>query len=83
MMSNEQRQKWNAYGKEVYNWNKMHGICVKCRHTDALPGRVLCQECNRKHLNKQSEEKEKRREYMRLYMRKVRQRQKETLCNEQ
>ena len=33
---------------EMYMWYKAHGICVSCRHEDAMLGRVRCFDCLKK-----------------------------------
>jgi hypothetical protein len=36
-----------VYGKELYNYRKAHGICVRCGKEDATQG-LRCAECVRK-----------------------------------
>ena len=33
---------------DYYNLYKQHHICVKCKKNDALPNRVMCEECSEK-----------------------------------
>jgi hypothetical protein len=60
------------YERETYAWLKSHGICVRCRHHDAVKGQVRCPECAAKERDRMRNYKVdpvKHREYMRVYMR--------------
>lgn len=38
---------------EMYMWYKAHGICVSCRHEDAMIGHVRCFDCLEKERKRQ------------------------------
>ena len=62
------------YARETYRWYKLHGICVKCHTSDAMPDRVMCTDCaecarERSRMYYRKQDPVKRREYMREYMR--------------
>lgn len=35
----------SSYSRELYQWYKEHGICVRCHRTDAAYGFVSCPDC--------------------------------------
>ena len=41
----EQYQRMLEDNVRRYWWLKEHGVCVRCALRDAIPGRVLCEEC--------------------------------------
>ena len=47
-MSPEARAHKNEYRKELYVWYKERGLCVKCGHNYAEPGRIYCKVCGEK-----------------------------------
>ena len=59
--------------KEVYQWYKAHGICVRCHGREAEPYRVLCLECMEKQMKYESTriiDKEKKAKQQRERMKK-------------
>ena len=41
-MTKEERKQ---YAKEVREWRKAHGICIRCGRFDAEPNRTMCLVC--------------------------------------
>ena len=41
-MTKEERKQ---YGKELREWRKAHGICIRCGKSDAEPGKTMCPDC--------------------------------------
>ena len=49
MTEEEKREKRRLYNREIYNWRKENGICVRCGKEKAYKGSVNCLECRMEH----------------------------------
>ena len=63
-----------ANERERYRWLKSHGMCVRCAHEKAVPGKVCCPECGERARERQRlyhDDERKQYEKNRYYLRKA------------